>query len=338
MATIKAIKTGDWSDTTTWDSGVIPTGADDVDSNLNKVVIDTDIDAESIYGDGTFVIEEGDKEYLLNSNIIGRLLIDIDTPNGDTSIVINGDVGGHPLGGIIDGSNLDIQSYKLNITVNGNVLGPSTPGLYFGIDVSRNGALNNYMIINGDVIGTYFQALRFDGQELIINGDIRTDEPLDVSYTYGAVSIAHGVAIVNGDIYASDGSPAIGAMHEGRAILKSGITCYTSPNGSLPISGNIFIEDGAIIELQMNTVEINTSTPTNNPPEILTNSPGGDCPEPQDVRKGVVYGDKTGLLAVPQPQQVAFGIPVDQSIGQAAISLPQLSTITGDQIEAAFEK
>ena len=74
--------------------------------------------------------------------------------------------------------------------------------------------------------------------------------------------------------------------------------------------------------------------------EIITTSAlaPDDSPEPHDVRKGVIYGDKTGTLAVPNPLEVAFGIPTDNTVGQAAISLVQLSGITGEQIAAAFEK
>ena len=60
-------------------------------------------------------------------------------------------------------------------------------------------------------------------------------------------------------------------------------------------------------------------------------------PALSDVRKSVTYSKGVGTLAVPTPEQVAYGIPVDTTVGTALIRLPDLSTITGHQIEAAFD-
>ena len=41
MAIVRAVKTGNWSDTTVWNTGALPTSADDVYSNTFTVTIDT---------------------------------------------------------------------------------------------------------------------------------------------------------------------------------------------------------------------------------------------------------------------------------------------------------
>jgi hypothetical protein len=48
MAAVRAIKTGVWSDVTVWNTGALPTAADDVYSNTFTVTIDQDVTVLSI--------------------------------------------------------------------------------------------------------------------------------------------------------------------------------------------------------------------------------------------------------------------------------------------------
>lgn len=333
MAAIEAITHGDWSNSSTWDSGTVPTSGDVVTTSGWSVRIDDDIDAESIYGH--FYIDTGEKTYTLNCDVLGELKNNIVSASSDTVIIINGDVGG---GSNISGISCDDiggpVSGDVYLTINGDVKSGIGSGFYAGVNTGDSQIPNYYITINGDVISTGWFGVRFIGEELIINGDIKAESG---SYT-GCVAIGKGVGIIDGDIYAANGVPGLSAASLGKAIIKGGNSGYTSADGTLPIGGTILLEDGVIFSIEMYTVETGTFTLTGDPPQILTNAPGDASPEPYDVRKGVIYGSKTGTLAVPNPLEVAFGIPTDNTVGQAAISLVQLSGITGEQIAAAFEK
>jgi hypothetical protein len=155
MANVYAVKTGNWSDPTVWNTGELPTPDDDVYANNFTVTINTSPMVLSISNraatgitlGGGFTISSNGRT--LTANVIASasstvLRVDISTGNFAT---INGNLvgsagpgGGDPL----------LLSNTGTVTVNGNVLGGSASG---GI---ARGALNQStgtININGNVIG-----------------------------------------------------------------------------------------------------------------------------------------------------------------------------------------
>lgn len=341
MATIKAVANGDWSNPSTWDSASIPTSSDDVFTDGFDIKVDGDILVSSISNtdgvsdpDGRFYISDCDVPYTITCDVIGGLEIDLLTGVSETEVTINGKVGdGYKTAGVKVYSSGGPSAGSLDLTINGDIYSGTNSSSAYGLLCSSSiDDLNVH--INGDVYanGSYGITMESNGTINIL-GDLKVN-----ASSIGCVGSIAGLIVVDGDIYAGDGVLMIFAALSGKVVLKSGVKCYSSANGTIPISGTVFIEDGAIVEVQVYTVEVGTTTPTGDPPQILTNAPGELSPEPYDVRKGVIYGAKTGTLAVPNPLEVAFGIPTDNTVGQAAISLVQLSGITGEQIAAAFEK
>ena len=158
--------------------------------------------------------------------------------------------------------------------------------------------------------------------------------------TAGTGSGAYGVLSADSDAEtrlitvngaeASIGLPAIKVNHLNDLVIASG-QLTSGSDGTVPIlAQKIKILDGE--EVTWTVPESISGTTT------LTNSaPTGGLPSVGDVRAGVVFGGVlVGTLQIPNPRQVAFGVPVGNTIGEAAILLPQVVNYFGEQIRAAF--
>lgn len=100
MANIKAVKTGNWSDTTVWDGGVLPGSSDVAYSNTYTVTIDQDITVQAISNaagtgitlGGGFVVSTSRTLTMTNPNGIvcaptGPVLLSISAGSGSNRIV-----------------------------------------------------------------------------------------------------------------------------------------------------------------------------------------------------------------------------------------------------------
>ena len=348
MADVYATKNGGWDDPTVWNTGVVPSAGDSVYSNNKAITITTDITATSIsnrenspaVAGGSFTINKtaGTPDFTVNADILGGLGNCLVVPGALVSgrpinLTVNGDVhGGNISAGSASGVWFTCDTYDdATLTINGNI--------YSGIGLNKRRGVEFFGVSGNTKI-----------QTLTINGNMIGED----SSAYGGVYASYGLVYINGNIsirgltvsnakvkisgtiIGHDDFTSVNADQGSTLVIDAEIT--TASNGLIPISGGRwFLESGSIGELQVYEVTPGTFTQTADPPEILTNVSGGPQPQESDVRKGVVYGDKTGTLSVPDPLEVAFGIPIDNTVGKAAINLARLSEITGDQIAAAFD-
>jgi hypothetical protein len=151
MANVYAVKSGNWSDVTVWNTGALPTSADDVYSNGFTVTIDQDVTVLSIRNtaqspavagggyilSGTFTVSATSGGFVTGAT---RLL----TYTG-SNCVLNGNITGSGTTAIVtvyhDSTGL--------LTINGIITLPSTsPDNTFVIQTNSTGGLN----INGDII------------------------------------------------------------------------------------------------------------------------------------------------------------------------------------------
>ena len=59
MAVVYAVKSGDWSDITTWNTGSLPTSSDEVYANTYSIIVDQDIEVVKISTESASGISAG---------------------------------------------------------------------------------------------------------------------------------------------------------------------------------------------------------------------------------------------------------------------------------------
>lgn len=372
MATISATQDGDWSDPSTWSGGVIPGPGDIAQANGCQVTIDQDITVDTLtqnsYSNAYkgFSIS-GQTGRVINANITTTGVKCL-TIHDSTGVVINGNITGGTKPQVTPATYNEAVSLSgtVSLTVNGDVsAGSGAAGWSSAI---RNiQAIPSYLtiVINGNVTGgassaaihmhyTYALFLTIHG-DVVAGTGLTGDTACGVycmNNTSGNVSNQPYV-LIDGDVYGGDSQAGIYSWNI--AVIFNGTMLYTGQNryyrwsiqapSILGLTGeNIVLKTKQVSAAALASIGYNIFGP-NLDLGFVTDP--GEPPEPEppvvnvfpaDVRKGVEYGDLVGTLAVPTPEQVAFGIPVDNTVGNAAISLTQLSTITGGQIAAAFEK
>jgi len=225
MANRWAVANGDWSSTSTWNGGTLPTTADDVFSNNFTVTIDQNVTVLSVRNESATGINAGGG-FNLNAGV--TLTADVyagNVANGGTCITINYASPGSStivgnVSGATQGTGSTIYAVQVSnsgtLTVNGNVTaGSSSSGnSRHGLRQSSTGVVN----INGNVIGT----------QLTTGGNT------------SAVSMTGGTVNVVGNVVA------------GKAIYSPGIS---STGGSLNITGDVstdptMTQNNGAVELQ----------------------------------------------------------------------------------------
>jgi hypothetical protein len=159
MAIVYATKTGVWSDTTVWSTGVLPTSADDVYANAFTVSIDQSISVKSlkkianaspvitlggafnVTASATITIADGIQAGDNATNSTSVLNITSGTP----TVVVNGNVAG---GSSTNRRGISI-SVSATLTINGDLTGGSFSGTH-GIDYGGGGPI---ITVNGTVTG-----------------------------------------------------------------------------------------------------------------------------------------------------------------------------------------
>jgi hypothetical protein len=158
MANVYAVKTGVWSDVTVWNTGALPTSADDVFANTFTVTIDINATILSLRNSASTGITAGGS-YVLNGGVIltttnGILGGSSSVPtliysaNSPASSTINSNI----FSGTTTNSNgLNITGTgTLNINGNCSVVGSTNNVIVASVFVSSNCTLN----ITGNLIGT----------------------------------------------------------------------------------------------------------------------------------------------------------------------------------------
>jgi len=358
MANVYAVKTGNWSDTTVWNTGALPTSADDVYSNNFTVTIDQNVTVLSIRNESATSITAGGG-FILNGSVTVNCT-GLGIRNANTTCITFSSTG---------------TSYiNSTITNNGNancVTVTSTGTLYIvGNILTTIG--NNFATINATSAAS----------TIYITGNLRASASSGVS----CISVANLATF-----YITGNVSTIGSANANKAIL------FTAANGRVFITGNVFYEGGAGFNNSAITVSndvvaylnivgtLNATSADSNQLPVIRNtnsssvnlfsgpfisSPTGqlpifvnrmhliptigayfeyrdsstngalppaaaapatrlvspdtvvDAPVPANVRFGVTYalGTQTGTLRVPSPNSVAFGVLTDNTTGTAVLT------------------
>lgn len=313
MAVVYAVKTGSWSDTTVWNTGSLPTSADDVYANNFTVTINQNINVLSLNSRATTGVNNGGT-FSFSS---GTYTIVCDTINAGsgTCITIN-NTGTYTItcttinGGVSpnSGSGIFMNALSSNLTINGNMQGNG------GVAFDSNSA--NNIVINGNVFGgtgTGVVGVNVRGNlNITVNGFCQGAAAssglnvgantafLIVNVTKAVASNFYGVGIVNNNplsnVYVKE--------------IEQGT------NGIIPIQGYVRLStaSGAFYK----GLTTGTSQRTLSDPADIA----GQVPAASDVRFGVTYqsGSKTGTAYIPAAGSVALGVPVDNTLGTAALT------------------
>jgi hypothetical protein len=321
MAIVYAVKTGNWSDTTVWNTGALPTSADDVYPNTFTVTINQNITVKSLDNRATTGVTAGG-----SFTMGGSFNIVADTINsgGTANFLLYTTPAGSNATCVITANT--IQSFQtalntinislitnFNLTINANIIGTNSATNIQTLHIGST-LLNCIVVINGNLTAQVSPAV------VITNGTTTCDiyglctsstnsaaftttqnsSSLNVTITK-AISVNNGVAAVS-----STGSLSNVTVKE----IEQGNF------GQVPISGYIRLSSasGAFYKGITPAGAVRTLS---DPADIA-----GQVPAQTDVRFGVSYqsGSKTGSAYIPAAASVGFGVPVDNTTGTASLT------------------
>jgi hypothetical protein len=313
MAIVYAVKTGNWSDTTVWNTGALPTSADDVFTNNFIVTINQSVAVLSfsnrattgINTGGYFTIGAGNYTVVCDSingganglcfyivNYGGTLTITANTirayegtaiqlVNNANTIVINGNIVSSTT---VNTTALNINGGTTNLTINGNTTANSGRGMVINIQ-SATININGFVTSSGTQVGIFNNS---NTSLLTVN-------------IQKAISIDSGVEAVSNvqklaNFFVKE--------------IEQGVLGY------VPISG--YVRLSTALGAFYKGVTTGSSTRTLSDPADIA----GQVPAQSDVRFGVSYqsGSKTGSAYIPAASSVGFGVPVDNTTGTAALT------------------
>lgn len=342
MAIVRAVKSGNWSDTTVWNTGALPTSADDVYSNTFTVTIDqsatvlqiSNASATGVTAGGGFTMSAGG--YTLTANVNASATVDCLTVSVGSGSIASV-VGNVQAGSTGRGINMS-GTGTLNIT--GNITG-GTGNLGYGVNNNSSGTLS----ITGSVTGG--SGLNAHGCYNASSGTTTITGTLtggsNASIAAGALNAAGGTLSHVGIAQASTTSAAIGPGTISQITIITGplISTDAAPAGA-SVSGvnpctalRWFPADTAIstFEYRMRGQTLSGS-PSIRPARslYLTDAYSTTYPIAANVRSSTTYGPGniyTGTCAVPPAGSVALGVPVDNTIGTATISAASIRSALG---------
>ncbi len=371
MANVYAIKSGNWSDPTVWNTGTLPTSSDDVRSGTFTVTVDQNVAVLSLRNTalapagsgGTFSVTgsmpgggrtvSGDLYsqggYVLNVNIAGTCSytgnVFAGSANASHGIRLFGtsicqfNLNGSVTGGSTQNANgFQIDNGNATVNVVGTLNGASNPSSA-GTIVAAACILNITGTING---GSGNVGLSVGAAAVItINGNA-------IGGATSAVSNGSNGSFLYGTFNAvgSSTSTAVGVFG-GTVNPNWVVTNIVNTTSSIGIGGAVRVSSTNPTWTFITPLGTNLT---------LTNPTSSTLPAITDVRLGTVYGGGAfvGTLAMPPSTSVSYGVAVDNTTGSAiltannffsavssssdpvAVRLRSVSTveITGDQLDA----
>lgn len=363
MAIIRAVKTGNWSDSTVWAPSP-PTAADDVYSNTFTVTIDvsptvlriSNASTTGVTAGGGFVISADG--ITLNGAVVtgaGVVCLTVNILSPSVATVVGNCIAGTLASGA--GVN-NVSTGTLNII--GNCTGGSG-GNTFGANNTSSGTLNitgnctggtsnagannastGTLNITGNCIGGS-GAFAF-GTNNSSSGTLNiTGNCIGSASTFGAANSSGGTLVHVGSVLASTAAAGIGGGSVAQVTILTGPLLSTDGTGALAAATGVnpctatrwFPADTALgtFEYTMRGATVSGS-PSARPARRLFLQQAYDSlyPAASDVRAGTGYGPSninTGTCAVPPAGSVAFGVPVDATTGTAAIDGTSIRSALG---------
>jgi hypothetical protein len=331
MAIVRAVKTGNWSDTTVWNTGALPTSSDDVYSNTFTVTINTSPTVLSISNAVTTGVTAGGSFVPTNGMVLACTGVGImagtsSTPCLNSALALGQSctIVANCTGG---GGNALANNGAGTITITGNIQNTST---------ANNVAVRNFTNGTIDVTGNISNGVTWG----LFNDSVGTIK-LTGSANAGSVNFAlnnsgTGTLIHIGPAYASATSAAIGPGSVAQVTILTGPLLCNSPNdataGVNPCAAlRWFPADTALSTFRY---EMRGATASGSPfvrPArnlYLTDAYAAGYPSATNVRTGTTYGaggSLTGTCAVPPAASVALGVPVDNTTGTAYITASDIT-------------
>jgi hypothetical protein len=336
MANVFATKTGTWSDVTVWNTGALPTSADDVYANNFTVTINQNVTVLSLRTTSASGINQGGAfnnsgNWAVVANIISGSSTALNITGSGTTLV-TGDITGSSISAV---STLSFNSTgTLNLI--GNLTGGSTNDSYVVTNAST-GTVN----ITGNVLagsgGNHYGARNLSGGTMNINGNVTGGT--NTNNSIGCYNAGLGTMVISGS--STGGIGGVGAVNFGGGTLvlqkavgsttssavglngnnSLGITIVKSmefgPNGQVPVSGFVRYDNTAPINIKVTREDNSTVT------LVDLSDIDGELPAPADVRAGVGYNSNTrvGTMQVPAASDTRKGVLVDVAdVGTALLN------------------
>lgn len=287
MATIKAVKNGNWSDTTVWSTSTVPVSGDTVYANGFTITLDQNVNIRSsnIVNAGSFIAgsvytitEVGSTNFTsigASSNTIGTVFIATNVGSGTGKAIITSrltTVGGTygsftaTAGGgftasnititinadIIAGTSICVSLTGCTATIVGNIYGSNNTTGATGLLISGTGTLN----ITGNIYNNNSSAnsvqINSSTQTTIISGNVYGSS----GGTNYAALITRGHTTVIGNIYGGYNGAAI--LYPDNTLIivgnvyaatQNAIRTYDHPaTASIEINGNIYGSSSSVFD------------------------------------------------------------------------------------------
>jgi hypothetical protein len=246
MANIRAAQNGNFSSSSTWVGGHVPTAGDNVYSNTHAVTIDTNITCTKISNiaensataGGKFVVSSN---VTINANVQVGATVCLEVAN-NSSPIINGNVTGGTaaLGRAID--NLGTGTLSVSGTVTGgNVTLTTTNNTNIqhaeAIRNSSSGTISLTGNVNGGLLAFCAGIVNVLDGNIIINGNVFGSDASSSAYTIRQSNMlsSYGLITVNGNVYGSVGS-AISFPSNSQGDLTINGNCYGASNSGTGVA------------------------------------------------------------------------------------------------------
>lgn len=349
MANIPATQSGDFSASSTWAGGVVPSSGDVAFSNNFTVTISdartvqavSNASGTGITAGGTFSLLNGCALTCTNANgvVQGATATScVTTPNlsaGSSASVTA------QISHTVAQNNCSNVSYTGGGTLNltGNLTGGSLAGTStFALYVQGTGTVNITGNITGGGNGGAGGMFINTAATVNITGNVTGGGALGLGITMsnGTVTVIGNVTgagsagiqnngsttlTVNGACQSSSTAPAIAAGSATQITRLSGPFLLGATGGINPIQAISWRWSPTQVPTYFEVLTSGGSTKRN----LFTsdNIPTANYPPTSAVRSGTVYGpsnENTGTLAVPSASSVALGVPVDNTVGTAVLT------------------
>jgi hypothetical protein len=359
MANVYAIKSGNWSDTTVWNTGILPTTVDIVRPNGFTVVINQDITVSELRSDASSPAVGGGTFDIYTNCIINCTTIrpGLNTTTGYS--VRNYNPGTTTINSTITGANPILLNDTIGtLIIVGNIIGSANGWI---IVTNQNGNLTiiGNLSFTGSGINSTVLSNNSSGVVNItgnLTGGPATSNNVTIRNSLGIINITGNVigganasnnfAIANSSIgtinitgtVLANTAPSISSTTSGIINVIGQLQASTSTNAiqststtATNVFSGPFINSGSrnaiyCYNVQMYddvttryTIGVSGSTDTIS---LLSPDQVTGVPSGSDVRVGTIYGpgnELTGSMNVPNPQSVSIGVAVDQTTGSAIV-------------------
>lgn len=355
MANVYATKSGNWSDTTVWNTGALPTSADDVYSNTFTVTIDQDVTVLSLRNTSTTGVTAGGGFTCSTARTIdcsgGSGLVNASSlltlSNTTGTVTLRGTVNG-PSGA---GTTLTINGAGGTVAITGNATAGAqnncttisvAANATVSITGNLTGAGGNYAAttLNVATISTVSVVGSVTGGAGLVSSTCYVNAAATVSFTGNLTGAGKEALFISNFAHATT---ITGTLTGGSAVAV-----ITSANGTLTLSGPFISGPTGIPPFAAYCItkltgiannEFRFAKSTGGTTSLYSGDVTSGSPSAADVRYGTTYGTGgalTGTLRVPATSSVAYGVPVDNTTGTAAVKLQDVAAVVAAQIAAAL--